>query len=370
MHTIMHICLFSIGLLGANERFQSQEAEPSKAATTQTDGIQIVEIFRRPLVEMSDPPLRGYESFPFIAAVFSPNGSKLVVHRGGSASVWDAKSGKKIHRFSFSDSRPVIGFSSDGRYLYTCNFYAYFNRQITKWDLLSGKQVFVVPGTGQTIRSFPGDKEFYGISSGEVIVRDAETGKVLRRLKSESAIRPRFRDTNIGEELLPAGKIRLWNLRTFKEIGVYDLPTERSLLSPNQKVFLKRDVKARTITFWTFPNGEKIRSIESVDIPDRMAFGFEDRIIAVAYKRTIEKPKLVKNIANPFPPNPKAPKEESHWTVCLYDIASGKKLATLDRPQGRPDILAFSPDGTLLAASSENIIQVWRITWPKEKGKK
>src|SRR5262249_54871737 len=64
-------------------------------------------------------------------------------------------------------------------------------------------------------------------------------------------------------------------------------------------------------------------------------------------------------------------------TICLWDVATGKKVATL---QGRGEPLwfrSFSPDGTLLATTSQDPnklagtgeIKVWDVAARKERAK-
>ena len=378
MKVAIPICVLSATVLLLGEPVSSPIT--NSASTPQPDRaeIQVTKLFSRSIsgLPKNDPLATSLATIN--SAEFSPDGKKLAVLAKNFALVWDSQSGKELHRFSFQFFPSFANFSLDNRSLYVESFSVDEQRRrrnrISKWDLKSGDQLFSVPGTRGTIRCLPGAKEFYGQFAGVITVRDSQNGALLRTLKGENEVWARLHDSTIGQEALPTGKLRLWDLRTFKPVTTYDLPQGSNSLTPAQKMFWSKDWKAKTLTFWTLPKGEMIRSLELDHRPIRIAFGPGDRVVAIG-----------SSIEVPPAPTPKPPfrlerpplfdpakvvRKKYDGCVSLYDIASGQKLATLDRPPGRPLALTFSPDGTLLAASSEHILQVFRITWSEKEGKK
>ena len=183
-----------------------------------------------------------------------------------------------------------------------------------------------------------------------VTIRDINSGAVVRTFTKPGRVYVKENDPLIAVEYVQNVKLRLWNLRTIKEVATYDLPKENAWLTPSGKMFGHLDQKAKTLTFWSVSNGKKSWSNEFVDLPMRVGSDPDDRVGAGGFAQPDY--------------------ERPGGRISIDDIATGKELKTLDRPPGRPLALTFSPDGTLLAGSSDQVLQVWRVTWPKDKGKK
>ena len=51
------------------------------------------------------------------------------------------------------------------------------------------------------------------------------------------------------------------------------------------------------------------------------------------------------------------------YTVQLWDVATGRRIASLEGHQGKVQCLAFSPNGTCLASGSYNhTARLWEVT--------
>ena len=309
--------------------------------------VRVVELLKR-----QAPSLFKEATDSILSARFCHDSAMVAVIARPFLVIWDCKTGNELHKFDFRKEGGLwnVAFSHDGMFIYVYVSTGLFSGQISKWDLKTGEKVFSVSGHGGLMRCFPGDKEFACLFDGVVTIRDTRTGAILRKLQETRKFRGIMGDPFIAIEIRGDKKLRLRNLKTFKETAAYDLPEGAASLIQSGKMFQKLDRNAMSLTFWSVPKGEKVCTIRSTDRPIRVAFTPDDRIVAVGF----------------VPPDYKMP----GGRVSLYDPASGMELMTLDRPPGRPWALTFSPDGSLLAASSEQIIQVWRITWPKEKGKK
>jgi WD40 repeat protein len=134
----------------------------------------------------------------------------------------------------------------------------------------------------------------------------------------------------------------LWamdNLRQINTIGV-DMPEVAFSSQPVDAVLkvmiMASGAKVGTVSMWTVPGGERVRSLYGHKQPiTSLAFSPDGRLLASASK---------------------------DGTVILWDLQSATIFRTLEGYTDAVTSLAFSPDGsTLASASADGTVKLWEV---------
>ncbi len=213
-----------------------------------------------------------------------------------------------------------------------------------------------------------------GPADGRIYLRDAATGRVLRKLQGHTAEVHSLRYSPDGL-LLASGSddrtTRLWDVKTGNQ--VYRFPGDGRALafSPDGRLLaataLKvrafdeggRDRKARsdgTIRLWIVATGKEARRIECrLSTVTSLAFSTDGKTLASAHTN------------DPFAPERERTDQEGRRdpgpaaAVRLWEVASGRLRGTLGGERSASSV-AFLPDGkTLLVGDRERAIRLWDI---------
>jgi WD40 repeat protein len=237
---------------------------------------------------------------------YSPDGKRLAsVSADGTVSLWDARSGKELHRLSQLTSSKnhrllCIAFSPDGK-------------------------CFAA-----------------GSSQGEIILWDASTAKEVRRLTSQGMCRAVASLAFLpdGQKFAALGEgdtIHIWDSSTGKKVRRFRVDNEEVatvILSPDGKV-LAAGGENQPIILWDASSGKELRRIQGSDKGVRcLAFAPNGKTLACCGMDD---------------------------TLRLFDAGTGKLIRSLD-PAGRVcSNVAFSPDGRYLATSGRDApLRLWR----------
>jgi WD40 repeat protein len=246
--------------------------------------------------------------------VLAPDGKTLVTGEDGVVRFWDLATGQETRSFSLPDVYWVRGvtFSPDG------------------------KRLAVI-----------GDhKESYRLTRRDysLFVCDAATGRILYRFRNdEGGFRwPWFSPDG---KLLAAGQGRLdsrqsrpkmvfWEADTGKKVRVLD-GVAWWAWSPDGKALAGQTVDFDGVHLWEVGTGTMVRTLPGHELADTLfVFSPDGKTLAAAADMDVPRP---------------AGKERD-MVIYLWDVTAGKERRRITARWHRLDQLAFSPDGTALAA--------------------
>jgi WD40 repeat protein len=157
------------------------------------------------------------EGEQYFGGVFSPDGTFIATARPANdgTELWDAKTGKLLHRFAGTMDISGVEFSPDGKYLLSTDF----EGVAWLWDTETKELVRQFTGRNDTIASgsfSPGGKYVATASyDGTAQLWDVETGQALRRLTGHSAGVENVIFSPDGKMVLTPGDdgaARLWSM--------------------------------------------------------------------------------------------------------------------------------------------------------------
>jgi WD40 repeat protein len=355
-------------------RLPPPESRPSRASAVFAPDGKVLAVARGAGVELRDPgtgkELRTLDGLRRGASVvaFSPDGKFLAAADGaGECHLWDAATGKRLGSCaSRTEIVPSFGFRADGSVV----AWGERGRELCVWEVPGGKPVFGEVGHSCPVRLvgfLAGGKTVVSASGdGTLCLWDTATGKESRRLRPGVARGEPFQVKRFGGFALSADgdTVAAWGradpvrvldlgsgkpVRDLKEAGdrvyaIHFTPDGKGLATAGRgglvvwdvataKALLKKDFEA------TFVGG--------------LAFSPDGRSVAVSHddpdaERDAEWPPTVDGMR-------------------VLDAATGKERWRLKRTDLGPGMLAFSPDGRLLATTgNRHKLQLWDAATGKE----
>jgi WD40 repeat protein/predicted Ser/Thr protein kinase len=207
---------------------------------------------------------------------FAPNSDTLAFYnasnRQGNIVLWDARSGKEMHRLPATAYVKSLAFSRDGR-LFTADIRR--SNNVTIWDPVQGKSItsFTANLGNVAVINCPhfaisGDgNRFADIALGFVQVTDAN-GRSHRPFRVADEDTTALEFSPDGETLVTAGAyaertIKLWDVRTRQLLG--SLEGHRAWVSclkflPDGKTLASASAD-RTVRLWNFESRQPIRTL-------------------------------------------------------------------------------------------------------------
>jgi WD40 repeat protein len=288
------------------------------------------------------------------ALALAPDGKTLATAQTArevsSLCVWDAAGGQKRHQWRAHQGYvSSLAFSPDGKRLASANFGIEDNRgpyQLRVWEVSTGEQQFDLPGLFLSLAYSPCGKVLAAAAAGSVSLREAGTGKEIRRIPRGTA----WAAGNGFVAFGPQGKVLAvadpwtitpWDVATGKKLG----PPLEGHEGVVGKVMFLADGKTLAATdrdgvsFWQLPAARRSGRFEGPRV-DAATLSRDGKTLAVS------------------------PPDETQ-AVELWDTASGKKLRALEASQNYSlYALAFSPDGRTLAVArwgGDRTVRVWDV---------
>ncbi len=302
--------------------------------------------------EAGTPAMRLARGIPNVLTThlaFSPDGQTIATTQmNGDTSVWESSQGWRITRtVGHPGYAQTAAFSPDGRWLAIGGS----EPDVILYDLRSpdAKHLPGMPVGGVTALAFSPDCRMLAASSSlscEVVLWDIAAGRERARLRGHASPVACLAIARDGRSLASGGQgdgtIIIWDLATGRTQHRLDAPGGPVIslaYSPNGSLLVSAGLCAPSIRLWDPKSGRSYGSIGSrtcaaslnpVDLSrDGQMLAFADAL----------------------------------GQVELWNVATGRQLGCLDHPGERLRGVAFSPDGTTLAAtSSDNDLRFWTLT--------
>jgi len=345
------------------------------------------------LARMGIPRFRHLRGVTAVA--FSPDGKTLASGTGGpgdqTISLWEAETGKEIRALKHPGWIWSVVFSPDGKILASAGG----DHTVLLWDTGTGQKLRTLVGHNWQVRSlaFSPDGKTLASASDDTTIRlwEIDTGKeigVLQRHQGEVlsvAYSPDGKTLASGSE---DKTVRLWETATGKELHTlkgHDWRISSVAFSRDSKMVASGSADT-TVRLWDAATGKQIRSFKDVQgsagSVSSVAFSPDGETLASAGLSSpdnirlwqVATGKVVRAIkwdgvtAITFSPDGKTlAAGTNHWTIGLWDAATGKEVRP---PKGHAlgiQAVAFSPDGkTLASGSTDMTVRLWEAATGKE----
>ncbi|WP_241758922.1 WD40 repeat domain-containing protein [Pyxidicoccus parkwayensis] len=274
-----------------------------------------------------------------IAVAFSADGSQLLsTSMDRSARVWDLKTRREVHRLVGHTEKVESGaFSSDGRLIMT----AAGDRTMRLWNARTGELVDVLRSQGD-VSVAAIDPGFHLVVQagwdGRVQLLDARGGELLERLDAHHAFAMSVALSPDGHTFASGGRDGVLNVWSRPAA-----PAEARLRGHSEWVetlaFSGKDALVTGaedgLRTWSLSDWDAVTSrAEATEAVASLAVSPDFMRIAVGTLK---------------------------GTVRVLEASSGRQLMELSGVNGSVRALAFSPDGTLLAAGGDPAIHLWSM---------
>jgi len=323
-----------------------------------------VDFYGDPLPEHALARL-GTTRFRETALALTPDGKTLVVlSRNGGLSLCDATTGREIHRLGEGLSDPgKAALSPDGKLLIVA-----FDSSIYAWEVASGRRLHVLNNfqdelhsmalspDGSTLAVGFGIRSAVGYGSGQAIrLLAMPSGKLLREFGNQP-------DSNIYSlAFSPDGKTMAVDSVALRPDGNFKGPCTLQLWDPStgkqRGVLGEPHESCRKVAF--SPKGDLLATVENNTPHD----GGTVRILQVATGRLLRQWSVeARHLVLAFAPEGKLLAAGGWGDTRVWDPESGKEIIRF--PFG-VDSLLFSADGRFLLTSS-GLVRIWQTSTWKE----
>jgi RNA polymerase sigma factor (sigma-70 family) len=302
-------------------------------------------------------------------AALAPDGKTLATAGDGRVvRLWDPETGKESGRLEGAgEPTHSLSFTPDGKTLA-----AAAGSSILLWDVKTGKQILPAEGHHGELRAVAFSPAAALLASAgddhAIVLWDATTGKEVRRLAGHGGRVAALAFSPDGKLLASGGDendatVRVWNVASGKELARFEghRCVGRLSFAPDGRTLTSADARDAVVRTWrvigpdgaVVDGGKPVGEFKVNDIGESgMAVSPDGKLLAAA-----DDPRGLINQPSP---------------IHLWDRATGKELRQLEGHIGEGPIrgLAFSPDGKLLASAGtgpgDQSIRLWDVESGKE----
>ena len=298
---------------------------------------------------------------PVNDVAFSPDGKRLVSGSSdNSAKLWDAITGKELGSFNgHTSSVTGVAFDPDGKLVISGSW----DNSVKMWDVTTGKELVSFTGHTESVNSVSVSSDGRQIISGSgdntVKIWEMESGKLLHTLLGHGSAVSSVAFSSDGSRALSGsydGTVRIWRTTDGSQIGRltgHSAGASSVVFSPNG-LQLASGSKDKTVSLWNIATGELLASFT----------GHKGSVNSVAFS----------------PDGTRVASGSEDHTIRLWGIVTGKETACLEGHSEPVRSIAFSPDGLRLASASgpafseyvsedkkrDNTVKLWDVATGKE----
>ena len=265
---------------------------------------------------------------------FSPDGRlALSGARDSSVTLTDVTTGEEIHRFEgHTDIVRSVAFSPDGELGYSASL----DGAVIVWDLAAGNKLFSFNEHEYSVLSVdisPDGERALSVGfdtsgaelAGELLLWDAKSGEVIRRLEQPSinaVFSPDGRTALVSVVGFGVNDVKLWDIETGEWLDAFSLGSAGVwglAFSPDGQ-FALLGLADSIVSLWDIQAGEEVRRF----------VGHADLVNGVAYS----------------PDGKMALSASNDYTMILWDTGNGAELYHFDGFRDYVRSVAYSDDGT------------------------
>ena len=331
---------------------------------------------------------RSLDGQPGICRALTFRSDGLLLATGSTTvQLWDAETGKRRSLLAgLTGKATCLGFSPDGRLVAGGST----DGTIQFWDVVSGKKLAVFGGHPGSVHALVFSPDGYTLATGstdsKVRIWDVPGGSLLQTLEAKADVRALAYSSD-GKTLAAAGTdcvLTTWAVNADRERLSLPGPGGNHAcvaLSPDGRL-LATGGKDKVIKLWDTATGKQSAAFEMqtgevwdlVFSPDGKSLATAGLFAQVALW-DVAAGRIRTTIATAavrlaFSPDGKllATGSDGRGVVCLWDAATGKKVATFERHQGFVAGLVFRPDGKeLVSMGATGEVKVWNLAAGKER---
>jgi WD40 repeat protein len=280
------------------------------------------------------------------AVAFSPDGKYVLTGgnaiTGGTAQLWNAISGQKLHEFTGHTDLINYGvaFSPDSKYILTGSI----DKSIRLWDIQTGKEIYkLVEDRGVQSVAFSPDGKYIATATGDAArLWDSETGEKVRDFNGVDRGVYRLTFSPNGQYVAVASNddARLFEVSSGnlvrRFIGQTTLHTVA--FSPDGKYLVTGGASDQNAWLWDVYSGQNLKQfIGHTDLVWNAVFSPDGSFIATA---------------------------SADGTARLWNIQTGQELRRFIGHTAGVEGVAFSPDGKyLLTGSDDGTAMLWDVDY-------